>query len=82
MSITTRFAPSPTGPLHLGHARAALFAWRRARDAGGRFLPRIEDIDAGRCRPEHAEGRRTDQYQWLAAQKFHAAHGLPYRPFM
>jgi glutamyl-Q tRNA(Asp) synthetase len=48
-AIVTRFAPSPTGHLHLGHARAALIAWRRARDAGGRFLLRIEDIDAARC---------------------------------
>ncbi len=51
MSIITRFAPSPTGFLHLGHAHAALVAWRRARAAGGRFLLRIEDIDATRCRP-------------------------------
>jgi glutamyl-Q tRNA(Asp) synthetase len=41
MSITTRFAPSPTGLLHLGHVHAALFAWRRARAAGGRFLLRL-----------------------------------------
>jgi glutamyl-Q tRNA(Asp) synthetase len=52
MSIVTRFAPSPTGFLHLGHAHAALFAWRRARQAGGRFVLRIEDIDPGRCRPD------------------------------
>ena len=49
---TTRFAPSPTGLLHLGHAHAALFAHRAARQVGGRFLLRIEDIDATRCRPE------------------------------
>jgi glutamyl-Q tRNA(Asp) synthetase len=52
MSIVTRFAPSPTGHLHLGSAYAALIAWRRARDAGGRFLLRLEDIDTSRCRPE------------------------------
>jgi glutamyl-Q tRNA(Asp) synthetase len=52
MSIVTRFAPSPTGLLHLGHAASALDGWRRARAAGGRFLLRIEDIDPGRCRPE------------------------------
>lgn len=51
MSITTRCAPSPTGYLHLGHAHAALFAWRHARAAGGRFLLRIEDIDTTRCKP-------------------------------
>jgi glutamyl-Q tRNA(Asp) synthetase len=48
--LVTRFAPSPTGLLHLGHAYAALFADRRAREAGGRFLLRIEDIDEVRCR--------------------------------
>jgi glutamyl-Q tRNA(Asp) synthetase len=52
MSIVTRFAPSPTGFLHLGHAFSALVAWRRARAAGGRFLLRLEDIDPTRCRPE------------------------------
>jgi glutamyl-Q tRNA(Asp) synthetase len=51
--IVTRFAPSPTGLLHLGHAHAALCAWRRAREAGGRFLLRLEDIDATRCRPQY-----------------------------
>jgi glutamyl-Q tRNA(Asp) synthetase len=50
--IVTRFAPSPTGLLHLGHAYAALFAHDRARAAGGRFLLRIEDIDLTRCREE------------------------------
>jgi len=49
--IVTRFAPSPTGLLHLGHAASALAGWRRARAEGGRFLLRIEDIDATRCRP-------------------------------
>jgi len=52
--IVTRFAPSPTGLLHLGHAYSALFAWRRARDSGGRFLVRLEDIDRARCREEFA----------------------------
>ena len=64
MSITTRFAPSPTGLLHLGHARVALDAWRRAGAAGGRFLLRIEDIDAARCRPEFAEAIVED-LRWL-----------------
>jgi glutamyl-Q tRNA(Asp) synthetase len=50
--IVTRFAPSPTGYLHLGHAYSALIAWRAAREAGGKFLLRIEDIDLTRCRPE------------------------------
>ncbi len=60
----TRFAPSPTGPLHLGHAFAARFAWERARAGAGRFLIRIEDIDAGRCRPEYAEAALAD-LAWL-----------------
>jgi len=51
-SVTTRFAPSPTGLLHLGHAYSAAFAHHCARVAGGRFLLRLEDIDAGRCRPQ------------------------------
>ncbi|MGO9998577.1 MAG: tRNA glutamyl-Q(34) synthetase GluQRS [Acetobacteraceae bacterium] len=64
MSIVTRFAPSPTGYLHLGHAFSALTAWRRARAAGGRFLLRIEDIDPGRCRPEFATAIAQD-LAWL-----------------
>jgi glutamyl-Q tRNA(Asp) synthetase len=64
MSIVTRFAPSPTGYLHLGHAFSALIAWRRAREAGGRFLLRIEDIDPGRCRPEFAAAIEED-LAWL-----------------
>jgi glutamyl-Q tRNA(Asp) synthetase len=52
--IITRFAPSPTGFLHLGHVRSALEGWRAAREAGGRFLLRLEDIDHTRCRPEYA----------------------------
>jgi glutamyl-Q tRNA(Asp) synthetase len=62
--IVTRFAPSPTGLLHLGHAYAALFAWRRAREAGGRFLLRIEDIDRSRCRAEFAAAIGEDLV-WL-----------------
>lgn len=61
---TTRFAPSPTGRLHLGHALAAQLAWQRARASGGRFLLRIEDIDTGRCRPEFIDGILED-LDWL-----------------
>ena len=50
MAFVTRFAPSPTGRLHRGHAFAALTAWRAAREVGGRFLLRIEDIDPTRCK--------------------------------
>ena len=64
MSITTRFAPSPTGLLHLGHVHAALFARRRAREAGGRFLLRLEDTDVVRCRPEYAAAIVED-LAWL-----------------
>jgi glutamyl-Q tRNA(Asp) synthetase len=53
LAVVTRFAPSPTGFLHLGHVRSALEGWRAAREAGGRFLLRIEDIDHTRCRPEY-----------------------------
>ena len=62
--IVTRFAPSPTGLLHLGHAYSALFAWVCARGAGGLFLLRIEDIDRGRCRPEHT-GAILEDLAWL-----------------
>jgi len=60
----TRFAPSPTGYLHLGHAHSALLGWRLARAAGGRFLLRIEDIDAARCRPEFTAAIAED-LAWL-----------------
>jgi glutamyl-Q tRNA(Asp) synthetase len=50
VAFVTRFAPSPTGRLHRGHAFAALTAWRAAREVGGRFLLRIEDIDPTRCK--------------------------------
>src|SRR5437868_12006399 len=60
----TRFAPSPTGYLHLGHVRSALEGWRAAREAGGRFLLRIEDIDHTRCRAEYTEAIIED-LRWL-----------------
>jgi glutamyl-Q tRNA(Asp) synthetase len=60
----TRFAPSPTGLLHLGHAYAALVAHDRARAAGGRFLLRIENIDGTRCRPAYAAAI-IDDMTWL-----------------
>ncbi len=62
--IVTRFAPSPSGRLHLGHAYSALVAWHAARENGGRFLLRIEDIDPGRCRPEFDAGILED-LAWL-----------------
>lgn len=63
-TVVTRFAPSPTGYLHLGHVRSALEGWRAARDAGGRFLLRIEDIDHTRCRPEFTDAIIED-LRWL-----------------
>ena len=65
--IVTRFAPSPNGALHLGHAYAALVAHDLARAAGGRFLLRIEDIDPGRSRPELAEAILAD-LAWLGLE--------------
>jgi glutamyl-Q tRNA(Asp) synthetase len=60
----TRFAPSPTGYLHLGHVRSALEGWRAARRVGGRFLLRLEDIDPTRCRDEYAAAILED-LAWL-----------------
>ncbi|UPT62143.1 MAG: tRNA glutamyl-Q(34) synthetase GluQRS [Hyphomonadaceae bacterium JAD_PAG50586_4] len=64
MRFVTRFAPSPTGYLHLGHAFSALTAFDAAQAAGGRFLLRIEDIDQGRARPEF-EAAIFEDLAWL-----------------
>ena len=64
MSFITRFAPSPTGLLHLGHAYSAILAHDAARKAGGEFILRIEDIDATRCRPEF-EAAIHEDLAWL-----------------
>ncbi|MEY3841612.1 MAG: hypothetical protein RLZZ542_722 [Pseudomonadota bacterium] len=64
MAFVTRFAPSPTGRLHRGHAFAALTAWRAAREVGGRFLLRIEDIDPTRCKPAF-EDAIVEDLTWL-----------------
>ena len=63
----TRFAPSPTGRLHLGHALSAVRAHDLARAGGGRFLLRIEDIDGTRSRPEHVETILRD-LEWLGLE--------------
>ena len=55
-----RFAPSPTGPLHLGNLRTALLAWLFARSAGARFLVRVEDLDRSRVRPGIEEAQLSD----------------------
>lgn len=62
--VVSRFAPSPTGRLHLGHAWSALLAHDHARGRGGRFLLRIEDIDPGRTREEFVRGIEED-LRWL-----------------
>ncbi len=64
MPLTTRFAPSPTGPLHLGHVHAALAAAVPARDSGGLYLVRLEDLDATRCTAAHA-AQLLDDLAWL-----------------
>ena len=65
--IVSRFAPSPNGSLHLGHAYAAIVAHDLVRERGGRFLLRIEDIDGERSRPELADEFRAD-LEWLGLE--------------
>lgn len=81
--MVTRFAPSPTGHLHLGHAHSALFAHRLARAAGGRFLLRLEDIDPQRCRPEFAEAILEDLawlgLSWETPVRVQSRHMAEYR---
>ena len=81
--VVTRFAPSPTGYLHLGHVRSALQGWRAARRAGGRFLLRIEDIDPTRCRPEYraaiGEDLRALGLDWNGPVRVQSEHLPEYR---
>lgn len=63
-TVITRFAPSPTGFLHLGHVHSCLFAVNAAKAANGRFLLRIEDIDPSRCRPDY-EVMLKEDLAWL-----------------
>jgi len=63
-SFITRFAPSPTGRLHIGHAYSAFFAYRLAKESGGKFILRIEDIDPERCQKEFGDGIYED-LAWL-----------------
>lgn len=62
--VVTRFAPSPTGTLHIGGARTALFNWLYARHTGGKFLLRIEDTDRERSKPEHVQ-TILNSLRWL-----------------
>ena len=64
MTVRTRFAPSPTGMLHIGGVRTALFCWLYARRHGGTFILRIEDTDRERSTPE-ALAAILDGMQWL-----------------
>ena len=64
MPVRGRFAPSPTGQLHLGNARTALLAWLDARSAGGAFLMRVEDLDRARVQPD-GERRQLEDLAWL-----------------
>jgi len=81
--IVTRFAPSPTGLLHLGHAHSALIGWHAARAAGGRFLLRIEDIDRTRCRPEFTAAIFEDLawlgLDWDGPVRIQSEHFADYR---
>lgn len=83
MTVVTRFAPSPTGLLHLGHAYSAMLAHDAARAAGGRFLLRIEDIDAGRCREEFVAAIEEDLawlgLRWEAPVRRQSEHMADYR---
>ncbi|MGE0660586.1 MAG: tRNA glutamyl-Q(34) synthetase GluQRS [Reyranellaceae bacterium] len=81
--LVSRFAPSPTGLLHLGHARSALEGWTAARERGGRFLLRIEDIDTGRCREEFVAAIFEDLawlgLDWGAPVRRQSEHFADYR---
>lgn len=67
MSVTVRFAPSPTGRIHIGNARTALYNWLFSRKAGGRFILRFDDTDSARSRREFAEAIEED-LRWLGIE--------------
>ena len=81
--MITRFAPSPTGPLHLGHAYSAHVVWAEAAKAGGTALLRIEDTDSTRCRPEHTQAIYTDldwlRFVWPTPVRMQSRHLEEYR---
>jgi glutamyl-tRNA synthetase len=80
--VRGRFAPSPTGALHLGNARTALLAWLHARAAGGRFVMRVEDLDRGRVRPGIMEAQLAD-LRWLGLDWDEGPDvGGPYAPYL
>lgn len=67
MTVTVRFAPSPTGQIHIGNARTALFNWLFARKHGGRFVLRFDDTDTARSKQEYADGIQKDLH-WLGVR--------------
>lgn len=73
--MLTRYAPSPTGHLHLGHVVNAIYAWGMARAAGGRVLLRMEDHDRIRCRPEY-EASILEDLEWLGFEPDGGRHPL------
>jgi len=76
-----RFAPTPSGLLHVGNAATALLAWLQVRQAGGRFILRMEDIDQPRCKPEFAE-QIVDDLRWLGLDWDEGPDcGGPYGPY-
>ncbi|WP_300377301.1 tRNA glutamyl-Q(34) synthetase GluQRS [Henriciella sp.] len=80
--FVTRFAPSPTGRLHLGHAASAFHVWEAARQAGGKVLLRIEDIDQGRCKPEYTDAILEDLawlgFEWDSGVRIQSEHFVEY----
>ena len=82
MTVRTRFAPSPTGYLHVGGIRTALFAWLLARQAGGQFILRIEDTDQNR-EVEGSTQHIQDSLKWLGIQWDEGITvGGPYAPYI
>lgn len=77
MRYRGRIAPTPTGDMHLGHARTYAAAWRRAAEAGGALVLRIEDLDPHRCRAEYTR-RTVEDLEWLGLAwsegPFHQSH--------
>lgn len=73
MSVTVRFAPSPTGHIHIGNARTALFNWLFARQAGGMFILRFDDTDTARSKPEFAVQIERD-LRWLGIRPDRIEH--------
>jgi glutamyl/glutaminyl-tRNA synthetase len=79
--VRVRFAPSPTGFLHVGNVRTALFNWLLARHHNGTFILRIEDTDADRSRPEY-ERRLVEDLRWLGLEWSEGMdRGGPYGPY-